>query len=74
MYDEYNVKIKDLFGKALPYFKKSEALNANDTNTLLALSEIFARTNEFEMAKEFKTRLKTVNDGGKNEASYFKGK
>lgn len=74
LYEEYNVKIKDLFTKALPYFKKSEVINPNDTNTLLALSEIFARTNDFEMAKEFKTRLKVVNEGGKNEASYFKGK
>lgn len=72
-YDEYGVKIKELFGKALPYFKKSEAINPNDTNTLLALSEIFARTNEFELSKEFKARLKVVNDGGQNEAAYFKG-
>jgi hypothetical protein len=68
------MKIKDLFVKALPYFKKSEVLNANDTNTLLALSEIYARTNEFEMSKEFKARLKVVNEGGQNEVPYFKGK
>ncbi|MFT4759884.1 MAG: tetratricopeptide (TPR) repeat protein [Paraglaciecola sp.] len=74
LYEEYNMKIKDLFVKALPYFKKSEVLNANDTNTLLALSEIYARTNEFEMSKEFKARLKVVNEGGQNEVPYFKGK
>lgn len=73
-YDEYSAKIKDLFGKALPYFKDAEKLDPNDTNTLLALSEIFARTDDFAKSKEFKARLKVVQEGGKNEASYFKGK
>lgn len=73
-YDAYGVKIKDLFGKALPYFKDAEKLDPNDTNTLLALSEIFARTDDFENSKEFKARLKVVQGGGKNEGSFFEGK
>lgn len=61
----------DLFSKALPYFKRSEALDPNDTNTLIALKEIFARENQFDLSNEFKARLEKVQSGGKNEP-YFK--
>jgi hypothetical protein len=60
-----------LFKTALPYFKIAEKLNPNDTNTLIALKEIFARDNDFEKSGEFKKRLETVQGGGKNESSYF---
>jgi tetratricopeptide (TPR) repeat protein len=71
---KYNAMTKestDLMETALPYFKKAEALNANDTNTLIALGEIFARMNDFEKSNEFKKRLQTVKDGGTNNSSYF---
>lgn len=61
----------ELFMKALPYFKKSESLDPNDINTLIALKEIFARENQFDLSNEFKSRLEKVQGGGKNEP-YFK--
>jgi hypothetical protein len=59
------------FDKALPYFKKAESINANDQNTLIALKEIYAKKNEMTLSKEFKTRLETIQGGGKNAKSYF---
>lgn len=60
-----------LFDQALPYFQKAEGLNPNDANTLIALTEIYARK-EDELSLEFKKRLETVRGGGKNASSYFK--
>jgi hypothetical protein len=60
------------FDKALPFFKKAESINPNDQNTLIALKEIFARKNDLKMAGEIKTRLETVQNGGKNKESLFK--
>jgi hypothetical protein len=60
------------FDKALPYFQKAEGLNPNDRNTLIALKEIFARKNDLEKTKEFKTRLENVDAGTKNTTSFFK--
>lgn len=71
-YNDMKGKINDLFNLALPHFKKAESLDGNDTNTLIALSEIFARQDELELMKEFKSRLEVVKGGGKNAASYFK--
>lgn len=70
-YEESKIASDELFKKALPYFKRSESLNANDANTLIALSEIFARTNDFEKSGEFKKRLQVLKDGGQNATSYF---
>lgn len=70
---EYNA-LKDAmdeqFSNALPYFQKTEKLNPNDINTLIALGEIYARRDDFEKSKIFKERLQVVRDGGSNE-SYF---
>ena len=59
------------FDKALPYFKKAESINPNDQNTLIALKEIFAKKNDMNLSKEFKTRLDNIQGGGKNAKSYF---
>lgn len=71
-YNEAKGKIDKLFDEALPHFKKAESLDPNDTNTLIALSEIFARKDDADMMKEFKGRLEVVKGGGKNPASYYK--
>lgn len=71
-YNDVKTKIDKLFDEALPHFKTAESLDPNDTNTLIALSEIFARKDDLELMKEFKGRLETVKGGGKNAASYFK--
>jgi tetratricopeptide (TPR) repeat protein len=71
-YNELKDKVMALFESALPYFKKAESLDPNDQNTLIALSEIFARQDDFTLVKEFKGRLEVVRGGGKNQSSYFK--
>jgi tetratricopeptide (TPR) repeat protein len=72
---KYEAKKKEVFAEfdaALPYFKKAESISPNDVNTLIALKEIYARKDDLKMSNEFKTRLETVQGGGKNESSYFK--
>lgn len=71
-YQQIQKEIMALFDESLPYFQKSEALNPNDINTLIALSEIYARKDDLEKASEFKKRLDVVRSGGKNPSSYFK--
>lgn len=71
---KYNAKkdeVMALFDLALPYFQKAENLDPNDMNTLIALTEIYARK-EDELSLEFKKRLGVVKDGGKNSSPYFK--
>ena len=70
-YEKLKNEVMSLFDQALPYFQKAESLNPNDLNTLIALSEIYARK-EDDLAMEFKKRLETVKEGGKNETSHFK--
>jgi tetratricopeptide (TPR) repeat protein len=69
--DAMKVQMMSLFDQALPYFQKAEMADPNDLNTLIALSEIFARK-EDERSLEFKKRIETVRGGGKNETSFFK--
>lgn len=64
-------EVMALFDQALPYFQKAESLDPNDMNTLIALNEIYARK-EDELSTEFKKRLDTVKEGGKNATSHFK--
>lgn len=71
-YDELTAAMLAEFENALPYFQKSEAMDANNQSALIALKEIYARKNDMGMAKEFKSRLENVQGGGKNEKSFFK--
>lgn len=71
-YEAVKVEVFTMFDKSLPYFKKAESLNPNDRNTLIALKEIHARKNEFDLSNEYKKRLETVEAGGKNESSFNK--
>lgn len=71
-YEAMKTKVLSEFELALPHFQKAESIDPNDTNTLIALKEIYARLNKVDLSAEFKTRLEKVQDGGKNEASYFK--
>ena len=64
-------EMMELFDKALPYFQKAEAVAPNDIGTLSALQEIYARKDNLEMTKEFKSRMETVKNGGTNESPYF---
>lgn len=70
-YDELKAKAFEQFDYALEYFMKIEKSDPNDLNVLIALKEIYARKNNMELAEEFSKRLKTVQEGGKNESSHF---
>ncbi|MEN0045450.1 MAG: tetratricopeptide repeat protein [Bacteroidota bacterium] len=70
-YNEMSEQMKETFNKALPYFQESEKMNPNDNNTLVALSEIYARRDDFDKVKEFKARIENIRNGGTNE-SFFK--
>lgn len=70
-YEAKREEIFKQFDQALPYFKRCEKIDPNDTNTLIALKEIFARRDDLETSNEFKKRLETVQGGGKNEKPYF---
>jgi tetratricopeptide (TPR) repeat protein len=61
-----------LMTTALPYFQKTEALQPNDINTLIALTEIYARMNDLEKSKEFKTRQEKAKAGQDVGPAYFK--
>ncbi len=71
-YKKLNDKVGELMKTALPYFQKTEAIEPNDMNTLIALSEIYARMNDFEKSQLFKTRLENLRNGEKADSSYFK--
>lgn len=64
-------EIMGLFDQALPFFQKAESLNPNDINTLIALTEIYARK-EDDLSLTFKKRLDLVKSGSKNTESHFK--
>jgi Flp pilus assembly protein TadD len=70
-YENMRNEIMALFDEALPYFQKAESLKPNDMNTLIALTEIYARKEDIELYTEFKKRLETVRGGGENAESYF---
>lgn len=73
-YEAMEIKVNEQFEKALPYFQKAEMANPSDPSTLQALKAMYARTNEFEISNEFKTRLERVQAGETIEKSYFKEK
>jgi hypothetical protein len=70
-YKEMKEEVFAQFEKALPFFKRAESLDPNDTNTLIALKEIHAKKNELEASKEFKRRLEVIQGGGKNDKPYY---
>ena len=71
LYDKYKAEMDQLFDTSLPYFQDVEKIDPNDRNSLIALKEIYAKSGDLNMSKEFKTRLETIDAGGKNESSYF---
>lgn len=70
-YKEMKDEVFAQFEKALPFFKRAESLDPNDTNTLIALKEIHAKKNDLAASQEFKRRLDVIQAGGKNEKPYF---
>ena len=70
-YNALYQEVIGLFDQALPSFQKAESIDANDMNTLIALTEIYTRK-EDGLSQEFSNRLEVVKSGGKNPASYFR--
>ena len=56
-YNEANEKMMGLFEKALPYFEKAYSVKPEDTNTMIALKEIYVRQNNMDKANELKAKL-----------------
>ena len=56
-YEEANNKMMSLFDKALPYFEKAYASKEDDTNTMIALKEIYVRKGNMDKANELKVKL-----------------
>ncbi len=73
-YEDLKAKVDAEFALALPYFQKAEMADPNDANTVIALKEMYARMDEFEISNEFKTRYETIAGGGEVKGSYFKEK
>jgi tetratricopeptide (TPR) repeat protein len=59
-YQEKQKEMTAQFDKALPHFEKAEQLNPNDTNTLLALREIYARKGDFDRSNSYKEKLERL--------------
>lgn len=70
-YEAKKAEIFQKFDDALPYFQRCEKLDPNDVNTLIALREIYARKDDLDTSDIFKERLEKVQNGGKNDSSYF---
>ena len=70
-FNDLKAQVFKQFDESLPYFQRAEALNPNDTNTLIALKEIYAKKDQLDLSKEFRSRLEVVQGGGKNDKSYF---
>jgi len=63
--------VKREMAKALPYFKKAEKLNPNHIPTLIQISELYARLDDFEMVKRLIKRIEAIGNGEFFESSVF---
>lgn len=57
IYDKLLPQRDQLFSKALPWLEQCHGLDAKDKNTLLALKELYARTNQLEKMNAIKKEL-----------------
>jgi len=61
-YEEIKSSMAGFFDQALPYFLKADSINGEDTNTLIALKEIYVRKDDLEKSKEYKERLENLGN------------
>lgn len=61
-YEALKAEMDAIFEKAFPYFQQAEEVNPNDTNTLLAIKEIYARKGNIEKSNEYKAKLEALNN------------
>ncbi|MEL6389717.1 MAG: hypothetical protein AAFQ02_06120 [Bacteroidota bacterium] len=59
-YDEIKERMSGFFDQALPYFLKADEINSEDSNTLIALKEIYVRKDDFKKSNEYKERLEAL--------------
>ena len=71
-YNALKEKVDAQFALALPYFQKAEMQDPNNRNALIALKEMYARRDNYEVSGEMKKRLDKIEAGGENSDSYFK--
>lgn len=62
-YDALKDEMDGYFQQAMPYFLKAEGMNGSDLNTLIALKEINARSNEIEKVAEYKAKIQAIQAG-----------
>jgi tetratricopeptide (TPR) repeat protein len=63
-YKAKQAEINAIFDQALPYFEKADAANPNDSNTLIALKEIYAKKDDIVKSNEYKARLEALQSEG----------
>ncbi len=61
-YDAKKVQMDDAFVKALPFFQQAEELSPKDINTLIALKEIYARQDKFDLVEAYKQKLAALGN------------
>lgn len=59
-YDSMKLEMDGQFAKAKPYFISAEQLDPKDGNALIALKEIYARSNEFDKVAEYKAKIEAL--------------
>ncbi len=63
-YDALKAEMDSYFSQAMPYFLKAEGIDGSDLNTLIALKEIYARSNEMEKVGEYKAKIEALQAEG----------
>jgi len=61
-YDAKKAQMDETFVKALPFFQQAEQLNPSDVNTLIALKEIYARQDKFDLVETYKKKLEALGN------------
>lgn len=61
-YDKKREQFEELWGKALPYLEQAHELNPDDRNTLISLSQLYARTRDYENAQRINQILRGEGD------------
>jgi len=63
-YDALKAEMDGYFNEAMPYFLKAEGMDGTDLNTLIALKEINARSNNMDKVAEYKAKIEAAQAGG----------
>jgi TPR repeat protein len=61
-YEAKKAQMDETFSKALPFFLQAEVVNPKDANTLIALKEIYARQDKFDMVDIYKQKLAGIGN------------